>query len=95
MSEGQNACLTTTLHLPNPDAEPGIAPHENTDLHTKIREKISTVKVETLTGSPGRPLGPTSPSSPWNDREKRPDGKMLLVNSNLGFARNHFKICIC
>lgn len=27
--------------------------------------KICWVVMETLTGSPGRPLGPTSPSSPW------------------------------
>lgn len=27
--------------------------------------------METLTGSPGRPLGPMSPSSPWKNIDKQ------------------------
>lgn len=44
-------------------------------MHKKAtrENKISCVILETLTGSPGRPRGPTSPSSPWYDMEKKQD----------------------
>lgn len=41
------------------------------EMDKRERFKISCVVMETLTGSPGRPLGPTSPSSPWKDTEKQ------------------------
>lgn len=46
--------------------------------------KSNCTVMETLTGSPWRPLGPTSPSSPWKHIHRKPHaeyGKMLIVNS--------------
>lgn len=59
------------------------------------RFKISCIVMETLTGSPGRPLGPKSPSSPWKDTEKQQGWKDAdwEVTDVLRSVWNHFKFC--
>lgn len=39
--------------------------HRETQINKRVTLLINWVVMETLTGSPGRPLGPTSPSSPY------------------------------
>lgn len=70
---------------------------EINDIQMDKRErfKISCVVMETLTGSPGRPLGPKSPSSPWKDTKKQQGWKDAdcEVTDVLRSVWNHFKFC--